>query len=80
MCGFLFFIFLGLQLEFDKEIHDISDCEPENELMDFDELSLDDLDGSNDMGEHFVYGDDILSEENILSNQCRSWLFTLNIM
>jgi hypothetical protein len=58
-------LFIFLLGDKDKEIHNNSNCEPENELMDFDDLPRDDLDGSNDMGEHFVYGDDILFEENI---------------
>uniref|UniRef100_A0A2N9IU47 Uncharacterized protein n=1 Tax=Fagus sylvatica TaxID=28930 RepID=A0A2N9IU47_FAGSY len=33
----------------DKEIHNLSDCELENELRDFDDLPMYDLDGSNDM-------------------------------
>ena len=47
----------------DQKLHDISDCEPENKLRDFNNLL--DLDGSNDMDVNFVYDDDILSEENI---------------
>ena len=45
----------------DQELHDISDCEPENKLRDFNNLL--DLDGSNNMDANFVYDDDILSEK-----------------
>ena len=34
-------------------------------FRDFDDLPMDDLDGSNDMDENFVYGGDIPYEENI---------------
>ena len=37
----------------------------ENELSDFDDLPMDDLDGSNDIDENFVYGDSLPLEENI---------------
>jgi hypothetical protein len=33
----------------DKEIHNLSDCELENEVRDFDDFLIDDLDGSNDL-------------------------------
>ena len=41
----------------DKEIHNLSVCELENELRDFDNLPMDDLDGSNDIDENLVYGE-----------------------
>ena len=44
----------------DKEIHNLSDCELENEVKDFDDFPIDDLDGSND-----IYGEGLLLEDNI---------------
>jgi hypothetical protein len=44
----------------DKEIHNLSDCELENEVRDFDDLPMDDLDGSND-----IYGERLPLEDNI---------------
>ena len=44
----------------DKEIHNLSDCELENEVRDFDDLPMDDLDGSNN-----IYGEGLLLEDNI---------------
>jgi hypothetical protein len=49
----------------DKEIHNLSDCELENELRDFDDLLMDDLNGSNDMDENLVYGEGLPLEDNI---------------
>ena len=54
-----------VRLENDKEIHNLSDCELENELRNFDDLLMDDLDGSNDMDENLVYGEGLPLEENI---------------
>ena len=54
-----------VRLENDKEIHNLSNCELENELRDFDDLPMDDLDGSNDIDENFVYGESLPLEENI---------------
>ena len=44
----------------DKEIHNLSDCELENEVRDFDDLPMDDLDGSND-----IYGEGLSLEDKI---------------
>ena len=44
----------------DKEIHNLNDCELENEVRDFDDLLMDDLDGSND-----IYGEGLPLEDNI---------------
>jgi hypothetical protein len=44
----------------DKEIHNLSDCELENEVRDFDDFPIDDLDGSND-----IYGKGLPLEDNI---------------
>jgi hypothetical protein len=55
-----------VRLENDKEIHNLSDCELENELRDFDDLPMDDLDGSNSMDENLVCGEGLPLEENIL--------------
>jgi hypothetical protein len=44
----------------DKEIHNLSDCKLENEVRDFDDLPMDDLDGSND-----IYGEGLPLEDNI---------------
>jgi hypothetical protein len=44
----------------DKEIHNLSDCELENELRDFNDLLMDDLDGSND-----IYDEGLPLEDNI---------------
>ena len=54
-----------VRLENDKEIHNLSNCELENELGDFDDLLMDDLDGSNDIDENLVYGESLPLEENI---------------
>ena len=54
-----------MKLENDKEIHNLSDCELENELRDFDDLPMNDLDGSNDMDENLVCGKGLPLEENI---------------
>ena len=54
-----------VRLENDKEIYNLNDCELENELRDFDDLPMDDLDGSNDMDENLVYGKSLPLEENI---------------
>ena len=54
-----------MRLENDKEIHNLSDCELENELRDFDDLPMTDLDGSNDLDGHFVFGESLPLEENI---------------
>ena len=39
----------------DKEIHNFSDCELKNELRDFNDLLMDDVDRSND-----IYDEDLL--------------------
>jgi hypothetical protein len=44
----------------DKEIHNLSDCELENEVRDFDDFPINDLDGSND-----IYGEGLPLEDNI---------------
>jgi hypothetical protein len=44
----------------DKEIHNLSDCELENEVRDFDDFPIDNLDGSND-----IYGEGLPLEDNI---------------
>ena len=44
----------------DKEIHNFSDCELENEVRDFDDLPMDDFDRSND-----IYGESLPLEDNI---------------
>ena len=44
----------------DKEIHNLSDCELENDVRDFDDFLIDDLDGSND-----IYGEGLPLEDNI---------------
>uniref|UniRef100_A0A2N9HHJ3 Expansin-like EG45 domain-containing protein n=1 Tax=Fagus sylvatica TaxID=28930 RepID=A0A2N9HHJ3_FAGSY len=44
----------------DKEIHNLNDCELENEVRDFDDFPIDDLDGSND-----IYGEGLPLEDNI---------------
>ena len=44
----------------DKEIHNLSDCKLENEVKDFDDLLMNDLDGSND-----IYGESLPLEDNI---------------
>jgi hypothetical protein len=44
----------------DKEIHNLNDCELENEFRDFDDLPMDYLDGSND-----IYGEGLPLEDNI---------------
>ena len=44
----------------DKEIYNLSDCELENEVRDFDDFPIDDLDGSND-----IYGEGLPLEDNI---------------
>jgi hypothetical protein len=49
----------------DKEIHNLSDCELENELRDFDDLPIDDLDGRKDMDENLIYGEGLPLEVNI---------------
>jgi hypothetical protein len=49
----------------DKEIHNLSDCELENELRDFDDLPMNDLDGSNDMDGNLVYGEGLPLEDYI---------------
>ena len=54
-----------MKLENDKEIHNLSDCEVKNELRDFDDLLMNDLNGSYDMNENFVYGEGFQLEENI---------------
>ena len=54
-----------VRLENNKEIHNLSDCELENELRDFDDLPMDDLDGSNDIDKNLVYGEGLPLEENI---------------
>jgi hypothetical protein len=46
----------------DKEIHNLSDCELENEVRDFDDFPIDDLDGSNG-----IYGEGLPLEDNIHS-------------
>ena len=53
LCSFL----LG---DKDKEIRNLSDCKLENEVRDFDDLPIDDLDGSND-----IYGEGLPLEDNI---------------
>jgi hypothetical protein len=53
------------RFENDEKIHNLSDCKLENELRDFDNLLMDDLDGSNDMDENLVYGEGLPLEENI---------------
>ena len=54
-----------VRLENNKEIHNLSDCELENELRDFDDLPMDDLDGSNDIDENLVYDEGLPLEKNI---------------
>ena len=54
-----------VRFENDKEIHNLNDCELENELRDFDNLLMDDLEGSNDMDENLIYGKGLPLEENI---------------
>ena len=54
-----------VRLENDKEIHNLSDCELENELRDFDDLPMDDLDESNDIDENLVFGEGHPLEKNI---------------
>jgi hypothetical protein len=49
-----------LLVDKDKEIHNLSDCELENEVRDFDDFPIDDLDGSND-----IYGEGLPLEDNI---------------
>ena len=44
----------------DKKFHNLSDCELKNEVRDFDDLLMDDLDGSND-----IYGEGLSLEDNI---------------
>jgi hypothetical protein len=44
----------------DKKIHNLSDCELENEVKDFDDFPIDDLDGSNG-----IYGEGLTLEDNI---------------
>jgi hypothetical protein len=44
----------------DKEIHNLSDCELENEVRDFDDFPIDNLDGSNN-----IYGEGLPLEDNI---------------
>ena len=44
----------------DKEINNLGDCELENEVRDFDDFLMDDLDGSND-----IYSEGLLLEDNI---------------
>uniref|UniRef100_A0A2N9GQ71 Uncharacterized protein n=1 Tax=Fagus sylvatica TaxID=28930 RepID=A0A2N9GQ71_FAGSY len=44
----------------DKEIHNLSDCELENEVRDFDDLPMNNLDGSSD-----IYGEGLSLEDNI---------------
>jgi hypothetical protein len=44
----------------DKEIHNLSDCELENEVRDFDDFPINDLDGNND-----IYGEGLPLEDNI---------------
>ena len=44
----------------DIETLRLSDCELENEIRDFDDLSMNDLDGSND-----IYGESLTLEDNI---------------
>ena len=64
----------------DKEIYNLSDCELENYLRDFDDLPMDNL--SNDMDGNFVYV--MISHlrktfiKSIMILVFRSWLFTLN--
>ncbi len=43
-----------------KKIHNLSDCKLENEVRDFDDLPIDDLDGSND-----IYGEGLSLEDHI---------------
>ena len=54
-----------MRLENNKEIHNLSDCELENELRDFDNLPMIDLNGSYDMDENLVHGEGLPLEENI---------------
>ena len=54
-----------MRLENNKEIHNLSDCELENEIRDFDDLPMDDLDGSNNNDENLIYGKGLPLEENI---------------
>ena len=44
----------------DKEIYNLSDCKLENEVKDFNDLFMNDLDGNND-----IYGEGLLLEDNI---------------
>jgi hypothetical protein len=44
----------------DNKIHNLSDCELENEVKDFNDFPIDDLDGSND-----IYGEGLPLEDNI---------------
>jgi hypothetical protein len=54
-----------VRLENNKEIHNLNDCELENELRDFDDLSMNDLNGSYDMNVNLVYSEGLPLEENI---------------
>ena len=54
-----------VRLENDEKIHNLNDCKLENELRDFDDFPMDDLDGSNDMDENLVYGEGLPLEDNI---------------
>ena len=44
----------------DKEIHNLCDCKLENKVRDFDDLPMNDLDGSND-----IYSEGLPLEDNI---------------
>ena len=48
-----------MTLKNDKKIHNLSDCELKNELRDFNDFPMDDLDGSNDIDENFVSGESL---------------------
>ena len=48
-----------------KKNHNLSDCELENELRDFNDFPMDDLDGSLDMDENLVCGKSLPLEKNI---------------
>ena len=54
-----------VRLKNDNEIHNLCNSELENELRDFNDLHMDDLDGSNDIDENLVYGEALPLEENI---------------
>ena len=54
-----------VRLENDEKIHNLNDCKLENELRDFDDFLMDNLDESSGMDENLVYGEGLPLEENI---------------